>query len=81
MIFFGPTQFDLCEQSCYIIMMQTTYNLVIEKVQAMYKKSLELNRLINETPCTVSEEELRFLINDIQTLAREIANTYDLIQK
>jgi hypothetical protein len=27
----------------------------------------------------VSEEELKFLINDIQTLAREIANTYDLI--
>lgn len=81
MAFFGSTLFDLCEQSCYIIMMQTTYNLVIEKVQAMYKKSLELNRLINETPCTVSEEELRFLINDIQTLAREIANTYDLMQK
>jgi hypothetical protein len=52
---------------------------VIKKTQAMYEKSLELNRLINETPCTVSEEELRFLINDIQTLAREIANTYDLI--
>lgn len=81
MTFFGPTQFDLCWQSCYIIMMQTTYHLVIKKVQAMYEKSLELNRLINETPCTVSEEELKFLINDIQTLARDIANTYDLIQK
>lgn len=74
--------FDRLLQCCYNINMITnTYQQVIDKVKVIYEKSLELQQIINQVPCTVTEDELHYLINDIQALCREVAHTYDLIQK
>ena len=82
MIFFGVAEFDRRCQCCYNIRMFTnTYQQVIDKVKVIYEKSLELQKIINQVPCTVTENELHYLINDIQALSREVANTYNLIQK
>lgn len=62
-------------------MISNTYQQVINKVKIIYEKSLELQQIINHIPCTVTEDELHYLINDIQALSREVANTYNLIQK
>ena len=82
MSFFGVAVFDILLQCCYNINMITnTYQQVIDKVKVIYEKSLELQQIINQVPCTVTEDELHYLINDIQALCREVAHTYDLIQK
>lgn len=82
MSFFGVAVFDILLQCCYNIKMITnTYQQVIDKVKVIYEKSLELQQIINQVPCTVTEDELHYLINDIQALCREVAHTYDLIQK
>lgn len=82
MIFFGVAVFDRLCQCCYNDSMITnTYQEVIRKVKVIYEKSLELQKIINQVPCTVTENELHYLINDIQALSREVANTYNLIQK
>lgn len=82
MTFFGADQFDMLTQYCYNkTMISNTYQQVINKVKIIYEKSLVLQQIINHIPCTVTEDELHYLINDIQALSREVANTYNLIQK
>jgi hypothetical protein len=62
-------------------MISNIYQEVIKKVKVIYEKSLELQQIIDQVHCTVTEDELHYLINDIQSLSREVANTYNLIQK
>lgn len=53
-----------------------------DKVSVMYDKSMNLRRLKYDTPKDRrNESEINFLIEDIQQLAREIANDRSKYEK
>jgi len=55
-------------------MMKDQYNKILDKTAVLYEKSLYISRLINDTPGSLSSEQIKFEIEDLQALARDVAN-------